>query len=177
MPPRRRLAAVCRHLRGPSSSAASDGAPTPVQHRRGPDGAWSGGAGSSDPELDGLVAQFRAEGYLKLPHLLTGDLLARTIAAFKRSQVPARADWEAGLANGAEAGGDGEAEGRGAPGTWHAPRYYDTPKILEVDDCFLEVIEEPFLLALACKSTAPGNGHRTLISRRECRLVSRRECL
>ena len=36
-----------------------------------------------------------------------------------------------------------------AEGTWHAPGYFDTPKILEVDDVFLEIVEQPRLVSLA----------------------------
>jgi hypothetical protein len=155
--PHRRLAGLVSHLNASSSTTAATTAPPTSasdrdqqQQRRHPDGSWSGASGS-DPELDAAVALFREQGYLKIPHLLTGELLTRTTAAFKASQVEAYEDWRQGLLFGAERGGQGSAEGRGAPGTWHAPRYFDTPKILEVDDVFLEVIEEPWLLALASR--------------------------
>jgi hypothetical protein len=156
--PARRISAVCRHLcqtAAPTAADAAPAAPTGIlePQRRKSDGSWSGAPGS-DPELDALVAKFRTDGYLKIPNLLTGKLLARSTAAFRQSQAAAYEDWEQSLTEGAAAGGAGAAEGRGAPGTWHAPRYFDTPKILEVDDCFLEVVEQPLLLALASKIVA-----------------------
>ncbi len=157
--PFRRLSALVSHIShhgGAGATAAastsSSGVPlgSAVPQRRASDGSWSGTTGS-DQELDGAVALFREQGYLKIPHLLTGDLLDRTLAAFAMAQSDAYDDWRHGLESGAKRGGKGLAEGRGAPGTWHAPRYFDIPKILEVDDVFLEVIAEPWLLALASR--------------------------
>lgn len=144
----RRLLAVASHVSW--SSATTSISVAAVPQRRAADGSWTGTRGS-DPELDAAVALFREQGYLKIPSLLTGDLLRRTMAAFAAAQVDAYDDWRHGLELGAKRGGKGSAEGRGAPGTWHAPRYFDIPKILEVDDVFLEVIAEPWLLALASR--------------------------
>lgn len=145
----RRLSALASHVSW-SSATTSASIAAAVPQRRAADGSWSGTRGS-DPELDAAVALFREQGYLKIPSLLTGDLLSRTMAAFAAAQVDAYDDWRHGLEFGAKQGGKGSAEGRGAPGTWHAPRYFDIPKILEVDDAFLEVIAEPWLLALASR--------------------------
>lgn len=150
----RRLSALTSHVSSCRTTTSTIGlagtSPPAVPHRRSPDGSWSGTPGS-DPELDAAVALFREQGYLKIPRMLTGDLLSRTRVAFAEAQGDAYADWQEGLTSGASRGGDGAAEGRGAPGTWHAPRYFDTPKILEVADVFLEVITEPWLLAFASR--------------------------
>eukprot|EP01051_Picozoa_sp_SAG22_P016101 SAG22_NODE_2211_length_2832_cov_2.111965_3_plen_214_part_00 len=145
---------TCGEVASPAAARATvtiavTGSSATEPARRLPDGSWTGGGIGGDPGLAADVASFREHGFLKVPGLISGGLLARAQAAFAAAQPAARQDWEDGLASGAAKGGPGLSEGRGAAGTWHAPRYFDTPKILEQDDVWLEVIEEPRLLALA----------------------------
>ena len=108
--------------------------------------AEAGGGGGVEEALERDHESFVREGYLRLPDLVTGSLLQRARAAFTASAAPARADWERGLAQSGWVTGPAVDA---AEGTWHAPGYFDTPKILEVDDVFLEIVEQPRLVSLA----------------------------
>ena len=164
-PHRRRLESLTAHV-GLGKLVAGIGGPCPTEcaqeevaaaaaaagqprRRRRTDGSWMGA--DSDTQLDADADAFARNGFLLCPGLLSGSLLERAGAAFARTQPAAREDWEQGIVAGQEKGGAGLAEGRGAAGTWHAPRYFDTPTILEQDDSFLEIVEEPRLLALASR--------------------------
>eukprot|EP01050_Picozoa_sp_SAG11_P033060 SAG11_NODE_11046_length_787_cov_1.284884_1_plen_115_part_10 len=90
----------------PAAATTTDAAAAPdasIRRRRLPDGSWSAELGS-DPALEADVAFFRRECYLKLPALISGELLARAQAAFRAAQPAARHDWLDGLVAGAASG-------------------------------------------------------------------------
>ena len=116
--------------------------------------AASGAASAAaEEELERDHEFFVREGYLRLPDLVTGSVLERARAAFTASAAAARSDWEHGLERNGWGTGlaahPSKAARRATSETWHAPGYFDTPRILEVDEVFLEIIEQPRLVNLA----------------------------
>ena len=95
-----------------------------------------------DGDADADIAAFRAEGYVKLGQLLPEATLRQLQASFRREQeiwrsVHANAQREA-LA----------AEQEGDHDGWRSSGYFDVPRILETDDAYLELLEQPRLVAL-----------------------------
>ena len=95
-----------------------------------------------DGDADADIAAFRAEGYVKLGQLLPEATLRQLQASFRREQeiwrsVHANAQREALTAE-----QEGDHDG------WRSSGYFDVPRILETDDAYLELLEQPRLVAL-----------------------------
>lgn len=89
-------------------------------------------------DLDEQLEFFRTNGFVFLRHAIEGDVLRRAQAAFTGAAAEPRAAWEVATDS-----------GRKQSDSWQAQRYFDIPKVLEVDPVFLEVAESPQLLRLA----------------------------
>ena len=103
-------------------------------------GAWENLPMDGDADAD--IAAFRADGYVKLGQLLPEATLRQLQASFRREQgvwrsVHAEAQREV-LEGEEEADHDG----------WRSSGYFDVPRILETDDAYLELLEQPRLVAL-----------------------------
>ena len=89
---------------------------------------------------DADIAAFRAEGYVRLGHLLPEATLRRLQTSFRREQ----AVWLNVHADAQRKSLQAEQDRDG----WRSSGYFDVPRILETDDAYLELLEHPRLVAL-----------------------------
>ena len=102
-------------------------------------GAWENLPMDGDADAD--IAAFRAEGYVKLGQLLPEATLRQLQASFRREQEI----WRSVHANAQREALAAEQEGDHG---WRSSGYFDVPRILETDDAYLELLEQPRLVAL-----------------------------
>ena len=153
---RERLHHLCTHLR--SSSATRSGSPAATGAADDVAKASSLAAGSCRSLREGgasdeeCAAHILEHGFLLVDDMLVGNELAAAQAAYTRLMEPARVQWLAAREQGLQKGDEFEGQVIVNP---PSDGYFDIPRVVEHDDCFLDIVAHPRITGVLDKVIGP----------------------